>query len=344
MNDATGAIQSGISFRSVSWIRERRSILSNVDFDAPMGSITTLFGPSGAGKTTCMRLIAGLETPNEGQVFLNGELASSPQNCIPPRQRKVGFCFQEDALWPALSVRDHIAVVLGSRYRDPVWIDMQTQELLNRFGLAQAAPRKPAYLSGGEKKRLALARSLAMNPAILLLDEPLSSLDGPARGELISYLKTCKREDRTVLLVTHHLEEAFALGDRLVILVDGAVVQQGALRDVLQHPRNIEAARLLGYRNFFPVCIEEGCAKSPLGSWTAPENLRGEYTAAAFGQDVWAESDPAGTAIVDICWPETRHFRILARYTHETYEAFAERECAVGERVSLRVRNTPAIF
>lgn len=344
MNETKDRIQTGVTFRTVSWMRNRRAILRNADFEAPVGRITVLFGPSGAGKTTSLRLIAGFETPGDGEIRIDNQVVSSPQTCLSPRHRRVGLCFQEDALWPALSVRDHVKVTLCSRYRDKAWIDLQTQELLNRFGLIHLAQRKPAHLSGGEKKRLALARALAVNPSVLLLDEPLSSLDGPARCELIAYLKTCRNENRAVILVTHQLEEAFALGDRLVILVEGNVLQQGPLLDVLRHPVNSQAAQLLGYKNFFPVSLVNGCAESPFGHWDVSSELQGEKMAASFAEDFCAEPDPCGIAVVELCWPETRQFRLLARYNDETYEAFAEREFVPGDRVSLRVRHTPAIF
>lgn len=344
MTDQYSDIQTGASLRAVSLKRHQNEILRNVDFDAPAGCVTVLFGPSGAGKTTCLRLIAGFERPSQGKIFLQGQEVSSPHHEISPRQRRVGFCFQEDALWPALSVRDHLTVTLSSQYGDRAWIDLQAQELLNRFGLTSLARRMPANLSGGEKKRLSLARALAVNPGVLLLDEPLSSLDGPARDDLIAYLKTCRHEKRAVLLVTHQLEEAFALGDRLVILVDGQVLQKGSLHEVSLHPQNRQAACLLGYRNFFPVQIQGGQAVSDFGVWPMKETLPSHATAASFAQDFLAEPQDQGIAVVESCWPEMRHFRLHVRYKNEKFEAFAMQEISSGRCVSLRVQHPPALF
>lgn len=337
-------IQPGLLFQSVSLLRPRRAILRDASLDAPSGEITVLFGPSGAGKTTCLRLIAGLEKPDTGVIRMRDRVFSSPEIFLPPRKRRVGFCFQDDALWPALTVREHIDVATNSQCEEHTPDTINTMDYLSRYGLTDLANRYPLNLSGGEKKRLALARALAVNPDILLLDEPLSSLDGPAREELIACLADCRHPERSVLLVTHQLDEAFALGDRLVLLVDGQIVQRGLFRDVLRQPCSRLAARLLGYRNFFAVQIEEGMAVSLLGRWPLREELREPVTAAWFPQDILAIPDPAGTARVEFSWPEMRHFRLHARYNKEIVEGISEAELSSGQCVSLNVLHTPALF
>ncbi|MBN2328127.1 MAG: ABC transporter ATP-binding protein [Candidatus Omnitrophica bacterium] len=335
---------SGISVSSASFVRSGRAVLHEVTFDAPENGVTVLFGPSGAGKTTCLRLIAGLEHLSDGQILFGGEVLSSKDVYLSPRRRRVGYCFQEEALWPALNVREHLTATLRAQYRDRAWIDLQAQELLDRFGLTSLARRMPAHLSGGEKKRLALSRALAANPSILLLDEPLSSLDGPARDELIAYLKTCRHEKRSVILVTHQLDETFALGDRLVILVGGRVLQQGDLREVMRRPQSRQAAQLLGYRNFYQAVVDGRCLKTPFGEWETTAEWQGEVTAAAYAQDITAEADPRGEGIVESCRPALRYFRLQVRYRRDWVEAMSLQDIPAGQRVSLRDIHPPAIF
>ena len=211
--------------------------------------VTVLFGPSGAGKTTLLRMLAGLERPDSGKILFRGQtwFDSDRSILLPPQQRHAGFLFQEYALFPHLSVLENVAYA-ASRAR--------AGELLERFGLAELADRKPRDISGGQQQRVALARALAAEPALLLLDEPLSALDAATR------LRT-RHELRRLLLgsgipsvvVTHDRAEAIALGDWLAVMVDGQVRQTGPVQEVFRHPADARVAQSVGVENVLPAVV-----------------------------------------------------------------------------------------
>ncbi|MFB3789099.1 MAG: ABC transporter ATP-binding protein [bacterium] len=330
--------------------RGLREVLRDVDFAAPADQITVLFGPSGVGKTTCLRLIAGFEYPSAGEVILGGEIVSSPSRPAPPRNRRVGFCFQEDALWPALKARDHIQLPLRTLLGNREDIRRRSEWILENLGLASCADRYPAQLSGGEKKRLGLARALALEPAYLLLDEPLSSVEGPMRDELIRLLRGCRKGRRAILMVTHQLDEALALADRLVVLLDGHVAREGLIQEVIRDPRDRDAARLLGYRNFFTVRVENGTLLSPFGRWPAGAAADRSLTegdekiAAAFPGDFQARPDDQGRAVIQDCRTDSRACRVQALQDGVGYEATAATYIESGRRAALRCIHPPAIL
>jgi len=342
MTDTDMAAQNGVSMRNVMFKRGERDLLRQTDLYAPMGGVTVLFGPSGAGKTTCLRLIAGLETPDGGFIFINGKEVSSVDKCQHPAKRRIGYCFQDDALWPALTVVKHLSVTLKSYMTDASQRRSTIDDLLHRFGLSALADRYPANLSGGERKRLALARALALEPDVLLLDEPLSSIDGPARNELITYLRQCKAKNRTVVAVTHQLDEVYALGDYLAVLIEGNLVQQGLIRDVVLNPQTRQAALLLGYKNFFLVKIENKMIISEFGQWPVEDDYNGVALAAWFAEDFVAEPD--GPAHVESCQAESRRYRIGFSYGNNRFELLSDSVVKPGENIGFRVEQRPVII
>jgi molybdate transport system ATP-binding protein len=197
------------------------------------GSFVTLFGPSGAGKTTILRLLAGLATPDSGKIVVNGQtwLDAERRIALPPQQRAIGFVFQDYALFPNLNVRENIGYAVDKRDRH--WVD----ELLELTSLTKLQLRLPAMLSGGQKQRVALARAIARKPALLLLDEPLSALDAEMRGQMQDDLaRLHKRFGLTTLLVSHDIGEVFKLSQRVLLLEAGRIVQSGTPSEVfLRH-------------------------------------------------------------------------------------------------------------
>ena len=204
--------------------------------------VTVLFGPSGAGKTTLLRLIAGLERPDQGSIeFRGSQWCDTAQSLwLPPQQRRAGFLFQEGALFPHLTVERNVAFAGREK----------AANVMERFGLRELAGRLPGEISAGQRQRVALARALAADPALLLLDEPLSALDAAARLRM-------RRELRTLLVaggvasivVTHDRSEAIALGDWMAVMIDGSVRQTGPVRDVFRHPADAEVAEAVGVEN-----------------------------------------------------------------------------------------------
>ena len=203
------------------------------DLDLDACGITVLFGPSGCGKSTVLRVLSGLERPQEGSLALDGRDWCLPgPRFLEPWQRKVGYVFQESSLFPHLDVADNLAYGL----RTWPWTDRaaRVQELLGRVGLKGLAGRRPGELSGGQRQRVALARALAPRPRLLLLDEPFASLDRPSARELRQGLRALLEAERIpALLVTHHRGDALSLGDRLLRMEQGRIVQDGLPEEVL---------------------------------------------------------------------------------------------------------------
>ncbi len=207
-----------------------------------------VLGPSGSGKTTLLRLIAGLEAPDAGEIFLDGRLASRPgETVVPARERGIGFVPQGYALWPQLDAFENAAFPLRARGVAEDELRRRTFETLDSLGASALARRRPAELSGGEQQRVALARALVARPRLLLLDEPLTGLDASAREEARRALaRALSASGAAAILVTHDRSEALAVCDRLLLLFDGRIVQDGPAEEVWRRPCGPEAAVLLG--------------------------------------------------------------------------------------------------
>ena len=225
-----------------------RAVLAGVDLDVAPGSLTAVLGPSGGGKTTLLRIVAGLETPDAGAVSLFGRQVSGPRGFVPPESRRVGLVFQDYALFPHLTVLGNVAFGTPG----PAGLS-RARGALRMVGLSDFAARRPHELSGGEQQRVALARALAPEPEIVLLDEPFSNLDAPGRaGVRYEVAQLLERLGATAVLVTHDREEAFLLADRVALLLDGRVVRLGRPEELARDPGSRKAAMFLGESNFLP--------------------------------------------------------------------------------------------
>ncbi len=212
--------------------------------------VVALFGPSGAGKTLTLQCLAGLVRPDEGRIVVNGTVFFDRDAGVdvPTQKRRLGYVFQGYALFPHLSVADNVGYGLHDRPREER--RRQTAEVLERLGLGDLAGRRPHELSGGQQQRVALGRALAVDPELLLLDEPLSAMDPPLRRQLRLELMAVVREwGKATVLVTHDLAEAFQLADRVVVYEAGRVVQQAPKTELLSAPASERVARLMGVRN-----------------------------------------------------------------------------------------------
>jgi molybdate transport system ATP-binding protein len=212
--------------------------------------VVALFGPSGAGKTLTLGCLAGLVRPDRGRIVVNGTVFFDSDRGIdvPPQRRRLGYVFQGYALFPHLSVEGNVAYGLRDRPRDER--RRRAAEVMERLGLGPLARRRPRELSGGQQQRVALGRALAVDPELLLLDEPLSALDAPLRRQLRRELMAIVREwNKATVLVTHDLSEAFQLADRVVLYDAGRVVQAAPKGELLSAPASEQVAQLLGVRN-----------------------------------------------------------------------------------------------
>jgi sulfate transport system ATP-binding protein len=209
--------------------------LEDVSVEIPGGSLTALLGPSGSGKSTLLRVIAGLERPDAGSVEIDGRDATA----LPPQRRGVGFVFQHYAAFKHLTVRENVAFGLKVARRPRAEIRARVDELLELVQLPGLADRYPAQLSGGQRQRMALARALAVEPQVLLLDEPFGALDARVRQELRAWLRHLHDEVHvTTVFVTHDQEEAMEVADQIVVMNHGRVEQVGGPRDLYEHPAN----------------------------------------------------------------------------------------------------------
>ena len=220
--------------------------LDGVTLDVVDGEVVTVLGPSGSGKSTLLRVVAGLQRPGRGRVLLDGEDLTS----VPPHRRGIGLVFQDHALFDHRDVQGNIAFGLRMRGDSRSQIEQRVSELLGVVGLTGYERRSVATLSGGEQQRVALARALAPAPRVLLLDEPLGSLDRRLRDRLLEDLEELfERIAVTALYVTHDQAEAFALGDRVAIMRAGRIVQVGTPDDLWARPADEDTARFLGLGN-----------------------------------------------------------------------------------------------
>ena len=252
----------------------RTHALSDVSFDLGEGKSLAVLGPSGCGKSTLLRLIAGLETPDGGDAAMNGESL----NDVPPHRRGFGLMHQDLALFPHLNVRDNIAFGLRSQRWEAQLIDRRVDELLQLMRIEPLAHRSVDAISGGEQQRVALARSLAPRPRLLMLDEPLGALDRRLREELAQEIRHIRdHEGVTLIYVTHDHDEAFAVADDILVLEQGKAVQHGPPEDVWLNPATPFVARFLGHENLFRCEISARAdgtneARCVLGSWQ-PDNI-----------------------------------------------------------------------
>jgi iron(III) transport system ATP-binding protein len=225
-------------------------VLDDVSFEVPDGSVCTLLGASGSGKTTTLRLLAGLEFPDGGEVWIGGERMAAPGSSVPAESREVGLVFQAYALWPHMKVFDQIAYPLRVRKMRKEAIGKAVEDVARVVGIQELTDRYPSQLSGGQQQRVALARALVFGPRLLLLDEPLSNLDAALRRQTRLELEQLqKRVNVTTIYVTHDQEEAMAVSDFVVVMSNGKVVTVDSPRAIYNRPTSVFVASFVGASN-----------------------------------------------------------------------------------------------
>ena len=214
------------------------SVLDDVSLNIDSNQLTCLLGSSGSGKTTILRLIAGLETPQQGEIIIDNQIVTRDnQIVIPPHERSVGFIFQDLALWPHFTVYKNIA--FGLQERKVKNVKETVFNMLNFFNLHEHAKKYPHQLSGGQKQLVAISRSLVLEPKILLMDEPLASLDVKLKRKILEHIKNLKENfDLTIIYVTHDHKEAFEIADKIVVLNEGKIEESGTVEQIKRSKNN----------------------------------------------------------------------------------------------------------
>lgn len=272
------------------------------------GETLALLGESGSGKSTLLRIICGLEIPDSGELRIGGKLFNSDKTHVKPENRNIGLVFQDNALFPHLSVAGNIAFGLKRGAKASV-----LTELMETTKLKGLEKRMPHELSGGQQQRVALARALATNPQLLLLDEPFSTLDHSLKNEIRAEIKEVIRSSgKSCIIVTHHMDDATSMADRIAILQDGKMIQTGTPRELYESPVNTYVAKLFGTINTID------------------------------GKVVRAENIEVGTgdhkAMVEESYFENGHYILHLRYNGDMVKALSHSDVAVGEGTSFAIK------
>jgi iron(III) transport system ATP-binding protein len=252
---------TSIHLKSVSKSFAATHAVNNVDLDVTSGEFVALLGPSGCGKTTLLRLIAGLERPDCGVISFDGRIVADNDRFVDPEDRGLGMVFQSYALWPTMTVAENIAFGLRVRGWSKQQRDKAVERALNTVKLHGLGGRRPSQLSGGQRQRVALARCLALEPKLILLDEPLANLDAHLRTSVLEELRRIHREiGATFILVTHDQSEAMQVADRVVVMNAGKIEQVGTPEALFAMPRTKMVAGFIGESNLVPVKVSNGNA------------------------------------------------------------------------------------
>lgn len=325
--------------------------LNHIDLEIPEGELVALLGPSGCGKTTLLRIIAGLEQPDSGRVVLNGEDKTEQH----VSHRGIGFVFQHYALFRHMTVFDNIAFglrVKAKKYRpSETEIAKKVHALLNLVQLDWLHDRFPDQLSGGQRQRIALARALAVEPEVLLLDEPFGALDASVRKDLRQWLRNLHHElNVTSIFVTHDQEEAMEVASQVVVLNQGRIEQQGAPSDIYDHPANAFVSRFIGQTNVFSPEEEDAIWLHASG---LPVQGQAGKIAHVRPHDIDVEKAVDGEAAQAIL-RDWQHLGALIRvelvknaaqgekatvYAEMPNEQFRRLQLQRGDKVNLRIRN-----
>jgi sulfate transport system ATP-binding protein len=256
-----------IELRNVSKRFGEVAAVNRVSFSVEEGELLGLLGPSGGGKTTVLRMIAGLEVPTHGDILIRGQRV----NDVPVQRRNIGFVFQHYALFKTMNVYKNIAFGLKIKKWKKAAIRARVSELLSLLGLEGLEKRFPHQLSGGQRQRVAIARALAPKPSVLLLDEPFGAVDAKIRQELRDWLVRLHHDlNVTTLFVTHDQEEAMEVSSRIVILSGGNLEQIGAPREVYEEPANEFVARFIGVLNVLHLAVKDGMGRAGELEFPAP--------------------------------------------------------------------------
>ena len=327
-----------------------RAALSDVTFSVPAGALLVLLGASGAGKSTCLRLVAGLDAADAGRIAIGDRVCSDPRVVVPPERRGVGLVFQHLELFPHMTAAENVAFGLEGRPRGAAAAaSPRVREVAGQVGLpADLLSRRPPTLSGGERQRVAIARALAPAPAVLLYDEPLANLDPARRAEIRRLLRDVRgRRETTVVYVTHDADEALEMGDLVVVLEAGRVVETGKPADVYRAPTSLAGARALGALSVVPLLVRDGPGgrrlETPLGAFDAPAGTPPDAALGCLRPEQVAIGAVGPDAVVLDAFPRASDWAFSARHEASGTVLLGRSTAAPepGSRVRLVFTGTP---
>ena len=272
-------------------------VLNNLNLEIKSGELFFLLGPSGCGKSTLLRILSGLTAPDSGSICFDGVEVKD----LPPEKRQAAMVFQNYALWPLMTVYENVAFGLKIRKLPANEIKKRVMEALEMVHLADCAKRRTPQLSGGQQQRVALARALAVDPPLLLLDEPLSNLDARLRDAMREEISAiCSQRGFTALYVTHDRQEALSMADRMAVMKDGVIRQLGTPRELYEHPADRFTAEFLGDINFIPGEVMDGIFSTGFGKFPVSGDFTGNHTAAIRPERIeFAPADASGDGIFE---------------------------------------------
>ncbi|MEM7335687.1 MAG: ABC transporter ATP-binding protein [Chloroflexota bacterium] len=334
-----------IRIENVSKSYDQTLAVIDLDLTIPKSAITVLLGHSGCGKTTTLRLMAGLEKPDSGDIWIGDQQVSGSRVWVSATHRQIGMVFQDYALFPHLTVAQNIEFgITGMKRGDR---QGRISELLDLVGLSGMEDRYPHQLSGGQQQRVALARALAPSPDVILLDEPFSNLDASLRQSMREEVRRILHEAKvTTVFVTHDQEEALRLADELVIMDEGRVLQSGAPEEVYRYPTSLKVAQFLAKVNVVAGEAKAGMVETPLGSLSLhnPE-LSGPVEVVVLPESILLTTDSQGASLVeDVSYFGFHQLVTLRLESGETVQArtWSHADINIGDRIQASV-STPVV-
>lgn len=334
---------SSLELRGVSRRFGGREVLSDISLTIPPGRITCLLGESGCGKSTLLRIVSGVDRPDNGTILMNGTPIVGPGHFVEPEQRRIGFMFQDYALFPHLSVAENLA--FGLRHLSRPDQGRRLAEVVDRIGLGHLTGRYPHSLSGGEQQRVALARALAPQPAVLLMDEPFSNLDQGLRERVRrETLAILRKIGTSAIIVTHDPQEALAVGDLVVLMRAGRIEQAGTPFEIYDRPASPYAAEFMGPCNRLTGIWSQGRIETPIGTFPAALDLPDGALALACIRPQALSIGPDGHGIsarvvAKTFMGESEQIDILVHPLAETLRMHSHVRIpmSIGEKVSLQL-------
>jgi len=321
------------------YVADGPEVVHDVSFRVDRGEVFVLLGPSGCGKTTTLRMLAGFERADRGEVRLDGQLLEGPGGVhVRPEQRGMGFVFQDYALFPHLTVLEN--VIYGLKGMGRKKRRARAMELLELVGMAQCADRKPQDLSGGEQQRIALVRSMAPSPKMILMDEPFSNLDAALRSSTRAEVRSLLgREGMSAVLVTHDQEEALSFGDRIAVMTGGRIEQVGRPEQVYRRPKTSFVAQFLGRTNLIDVNAEGNLAKTPLGPVRLNRSLHGPVTVSIRPEHLQLDAPQPGSPrgrVLDRVY-KGHDLSFSVQINSRTYEVHTDYRCTFQSGDDVRI-------